>query len=451
MVRLLILGLTAWLALGSAMAASPATTGDRAERAEILSQRQRAVVRDAWLEERLDQLLPQIMREAGIDMWVIIARENNEDPVAKTMLPAKWMGARRRTILVFADNGDSVSRYAVARYPVGTMFPSAWNPEEQPDQWARLVELIEEADPQSIALNTSSMFRLADGLTQQQYTEFMAALPRRYRRRVVSGEQLATDWLQTRIPAEINVFSGIVRIAHDVISEAFSRAVVTPGETTTEDVEWWMHDKLTALGLSTWFHPSVSIQRPTASDSGKWPARLKTEDTIVPGDLLHVDFGITYLGLNTDTQQHAYVLRPGETEAPQGLVNGIAAANRATDHLTSSFRTGLSSNQILGLAREAAIADGLRPSFYSHGIGYHGHGAGSGIGWWDNQSTEHPMGHLPLRAMTAWAIELNTTEPVPEWGGQDVVFKVEEDAFFDGNTVTFMDGRQTNLYLIQSD
>ncbi|MEM1381502.1 MAG: M24 family metallopeptidase [Pseudomonadota bacterium] len=412
--------------------------------------KERAAVRDAWLEERLDNLMPQLMDEAEIDLWVLIAREYNEDPVVKTMLPATWLNARRRTILLFARTETGVARYAVARYPVGTLFPSAWDPETQPDQWARLAELIAEHDPAKIAINTSSLFGLADGMAYRQHKEFMAALPRRYRRRVVSGERLAINWLQTRSASEMAVFPGIVRIAHDIIETAFSRQVITPGETTTEDVEWWMRDRLTALGLGTWFHPSVSVQRQELGVADNWPATLGEEQVIRPGDLVHVDFGVTYLGMNTDTQQHAYILTPGETDAPQGLKTGIAAMNRATDHLTSCFEVGVSSNAVLGCALDAARADGLRPTYYSHGIGYHGHGAGSGIGWWDDQSTEHPSGFLPLRPMTAWAIELNNVASVPEWGGQDVVFKAEEDAFFDGTSVRYMDGRQTRLHLIPS-
>lgn len=439
------------LAAGTAAHGEGATTGERAERPRILSMQERAEQRDAWLAERLDALIPTLMRERGIDMWIMVAREYNEDPVVETMLPARWISARRRTILVFHDNGETVERFTVARYPMGDLFPSAWEPEKQPDQWARLAELIEERDPGTIGLNTSSLEALADGMSHTQYTEFMAALPRKHKKRVVSAEALALDWLETRVPSEMGVYPGIVRIAHDIIDEAFSNMVIEPGITTADDVRWWMRDKVNALGMKVWFHPSVQIQRPnqyTPTGSGQ---SLPSADVIQPGDLLWVDFGITYLGLNTDTQQHAYVLKPGETEAPQGLRDGLVALNRTTDHLTSSFEVGLTSNEVLGKAREAALADGLRPSFYSHGIGYHGHGGGSPIGWWDDQGTDHPQGMRKLRADTAWSIELNTTVTVPEWDDQDVEFRAEEDAYFDGETVRYLDGRQTKLHLISSD
>ncbi|NNU17245.1 aminopeptidase P family protein [Parvularcula sp. ZS-1/3] len=443
---LMALGLASAPAFGEG-----ATTGERAERPRILSMQERAEQRDAWLAERLDALIPTLMRERGIDMWIMVAREYNEDPVVETMLPARWISARRRTILVFHDDGKRVERLTVARYPMGELFPSAWVPEEQPDQWARLAEIIAERDPETIGLNTSSLEALADGMSHTQYTELVEALPKKYNKRVVSAEALALDWLETRVPSEMAVYPGVVRIAHDIIDEAFSSRVIEPGVTTADDVRWWMRDKVNALGMKVWFHPSVQIQRPnqyTPTGSGQ---SLPSGDVIQPGDLLWVDFGITYLGLNTDTQQHAYVLKPGETEAPKGLRDGLAALNRTTDHLTDSFEVGLTSNEVLGKAREAALADGLRPSFYSHGIGYHGHGGGSPIGWWDDQGTDHPQGMRKMRADTAWSIELNTTVTVPEWDGQDVEFRAEEDAYFDGETVRYLDGRQTKLHLITSD
>lgn len=416
---------------------------------EILSMRERAAVRDAWLIERLDTVIPQVMRREGADMWVLIAREYNEDPVVTTMLPATWLRARRRTVLVFFDTGEGpVERLAVSRYPVGDAFPAAWVPEEQPDQWARLSEIVAERDPKRIVVNVSEQFGLADGTSHQQYEEFIAALPRKYRGRVDGSEDLAIGWLETRIPAEMEVYPSIVRIAHSILAEALSEKVITPGETTTEDVSWWLRERVRDLNLITWFHPSVSVARQANDDASVSMAALKEDKVIRPGDLLHVDFGITYLGLNTDTQHHAYVLKEGESDAPQGLKDGLAAANQVQDFLTESYEAGASSNEILAAARAKSIAAGLRPSIYSHPLGFHGHGAGSPIGWWDNQGPDHPKGYRALQPGTAWSIELNATHSVPEWGGEDVMFKLEEDAFFDGETVTYLDGRQTELHLI---
>ncbi len=239
----------------------------------------------------------------------------------------------------------------------------------------------------------------------------------------------------------MQVYPQLLGITHAIIAEAFSPAVITPGKTTANDVRWWLREKVSSLGMQVWFHPSLSIFRAGQA------APLQEDEIIRPGDMLWTDFGITYLGLNSDVQELAYVLKPGETDAPKGLRDGLAAANRVQDALTSSFRAGLTGNQILAAARAKAIAAGLKPSIYSHPIGFHGHGAGSSIGFWDNQNAD-PRGEHPLRPDTAWSIELMTKATVPEWNGQEIDFRQEQNAFFDGRTVRYLDGRQTSLHLI---
>ncbi|MEC8714603.1 MAG: M24 family metallopeptidase [Pseudomonadota bacterium] len=412
----------------------------------LLPMRERAEVIDAVLAERLETVVPAIMREQGIAMWVLMAREYFEEPVVATMLDAQSMHARRRTILIFHDPGEgqAIERLTVSRYGLGGLFEPAWDPEKQPDQWQAVADIIARRDPATIAINTSDLAAFGDGMTLSQYRLLTAALSPEYRERIVSGETLATRWLETRTPAEIALYPGIVRIAHALIARAFSRAVITPGATTAADVEWWYRETLAAQGLTPWFHPSVGIQREGAD------GMLRGNTVIEPGDLLWTDFGITYLRLNTDTQHLAYVLKPGETEAPAGLRAGLAATNRVQDALLDSFEAGLTGNAILARARSRAIAEGLDPSIYSHPIGLHGHGAGTPIGFWDNQHGD-PRGEYILQPDTAWSIELTSYSAVPEWGGQVVDFRSEEDAFFDGKTVRFLDGRQIELTLIPSD
>ncbi len=411
----------------------------------ILSPRERAALENRILAERLDTIVPAIMREEGIDLWLLVAREYFEEPVVASMLDAENMHARRRTILIFHDpgNGQPVERLTVSRYGLGGLFAPAWNPEEQPDQWQAVAALIAARDPAKIAINSSDLTQFGDGMTLSQYDKFMSALAPHLHERVVSGENLAVRWLETRIPAELELYPTIVRIAHAVIGEAFSRKVITPGVTTAQQVQWWYRDRLLGLGLAPWFHPSVAIQRQGAE------GMLDGDTVIMPGDLLWTDFGITYLRLNTDTQHLAYVLKPGETEAPAGLRQGLANSNKVQDILTRHFKVGRSGNEVLALARAEAIAAGLDPSIYTHPIGNHGHGAGPAIGFWDNQE-EDPRGSGPVRANTAWSIELTSYANVPEWGGQRVDFRTEEDAFFDGTSVRYIDGRQTEITLIPS-
>ena len=430
----------------AAMLATPAL-GQGAPRPAmppILPLRERAEVVDRILKERLDTIAPAIMRERGVDMWVLVSRENYEEPVLASMLDARSMAARRRTILVFFDpgGGKPVERLTVSRYGLGGLFASAWVPEKQPDQWQRLAELIAERNPKRIAINVSPRSAYADGMTVSAYEEMMAALPAPLRTRVVRDEAIGIRWLETRTPSEVALYPGIVRIAHAILAEGLSNVAVTPGKTTTDDLVWWYRERIAALGLETWFHPSVAVSRRGVDRT------LDGETVIEKGDLIWTDFGIRYLRLTTDTQQNAYVLRDGETEAPKGLRDGLAASNRVQDALTASFRVGDSGNAVLARARAAAIAQGLTPSIYSHPLGTHGHGAGPAIGFWDNQAPD-PRGADPVHPNTAWSIELSATHPVPEWGGQKIGFKTEEDAFFDGRAVRYLDGRQTELFLIR--
>lgn len=446
--RKLIYGLSA----AAILAGSPATAQEPAqgevsmspEIPEILTLHERAAIEDAWLGERLDTVVPALMRENEIDMWVLVAREYLEDPVVDTMLNSTSLHARRRTILVFHDPGEGqeVERLTVSRYGLGGFFESAWNPEEQGhDQWARFAEIVAERDPQKIALNISSVNAFADGLTSSQYTDLAEALDPKYRDRIVSGFDLSIGWLETRIPAEMEYYGHIVRVAHSIIGEAFSTKVIEPGVTTTDDVVWFTRQKTADLGIDSWFHNSVHIFREGEDEE------LMGDAVIQKGDLLWIDLGIVYMGLSTDTQHLAYVLKDGETDAPEGIKAGLRASNGVQDALTSSFETGLTGNEILEIARKKAIDAGLEPSIYSHPIGYHGHGAGTSIGFWDNQGPTE-KGEYRLRANTAWSIELYAKEAVPEWGGQEITFRTEEDAFFDGETVTYIDGRQIKLHLI---
>jgi len=411
----------------------------------LLSARERAETENRILAARLDTLIPAIMRAEGIDLWLLVAREYFEEPVVASMLEAESMHARRRTILIFHDpgSGKPVERFTVSRYGLGDLFAPVWDPAKQPDQWQAAADLIAARSPAKIAVNISDLNQFADGMTVSQYDKLTAALPPALRQRLVSGAGLAIRWLETRTPAEMELYPAIERTAHAVIAEAFSRKVITPGVTTAEQVQWWYRDRLLQLGLDAWFHPSIGIQRRGVK------GMLEGAEVIQPGDLLWTDFGITYLRLNTDTQHLAYVLKPGETEAPAGLRQGLVNSNTLQDILRRQFAAGRSGNEALALARAEAKAAGLDPSIYSHPIGLHGHAAGPSIGFWDNQNAD-PRGSAPLRANTAWSIELTTYAAVPEWDGQRVDFRAEENAYFDGQTLRFIDGRQTALTLIPS-
>ncbi len=415
----------------------------------VLPLRAQGELHDEWLSTRLSTVVSDLMKRTGIDCWVLVAREYNEDPVVKTMLPATWLNARRRTILVFTAFG--AERVAIARYAVGSAFPAAWSPEDQSDQWERVAEYLTEKNPQRIAINRSNTFSLADGLTASEHEHLNSTLPQHLLDRFEPGEDLAIGWLETRTPDEMQQYPGICRRAHGFLERALSSEVVTPGKTTTLDVEWWLRQEVAASGFDSWFHPTVSAQRDKRAGDLQHLASRPGEETTVAGGLVHIDFGIVHLGLHTDQQQHAYVLKPGETTAPEGLVAGLAAGNRLQDLLMAEFRTGRSGNQILAAARTRARDEGLAATIYSHPIGVHGHGAGPTIGLWDQQQGVAGTGDYPLWPDTAYSIELSVAVDIPEWGGQSIRILLEEDAFFDGDCIEFMDGRQTDFWLIEGD
>lgn len=419
----------------------------------VLSMEDRAAVINELLEDRVLNLLPQLMAETGMDCWVLISREYNEDPIIKTFLPAEWLAARRRTMLLVhkpLTDSDSLGLYAIARYDVGSLFKRSWEKEEEPDQWKRLADLLKELNPNKIAINYSTTFGLADGIVstdRQLFTDYLKKA--NLDQKIVSAEPLAIAWLETRTEREMAVYKHIMQIAHHIISEGFSEKVITTGVTTTSDVEWWYRDRIRQLGLVAWFHPTVDVQRedPNLGETRPNFSKRPGVDIIMPGDLLHVDFGITYLRFNTDTQQLAYVLRAGEFEAPAYLQKALESGNAVQDHLTSKFATGKSGNTILAEALESGKKAGLKPWIYTHPIGYHGHAAGPAIGMWDAQGGVPGTGDYKLRPNTAYSIELNNTIYVKEWN-KDVRILLEEDAFFDGEKVIYINGRERKLMII---
>ncbi|WP_421830376.1 M24 family metallopeptidase [Larkinella sp.] len=442
--RLLSLFLLLFSACGlAAQPLSPST---------ILNERERARVVDEILEDRFNNLLPQLMRREGIDMWVIISREYNEDPVLKTMLPSTWLSARRRTIMVFFDQGGDkgVEKLAIARYDVGNLLKGAWDIDVRPNQWEALVKIIQDRKPKKIGLNFSKNYAHADGLTFTEHGEFLEKLPAEDQKKLVSAEKLSVGWLETRTEKEMAIYPLICRLSHQIIQEGFSEQVIQPGVTTTEDVVWWFRQRITELGLETWFHPTVDVQgsgSPKDFDHLKTFSKRPSGQVIMPGDLLHVDFGITYLRLNTDQQQHAYILRPGETEVPEVLRKAFQQGNRLQDILTERYKAGKTGNQLLLEALEQAKKEGIRGTIYTHPIGVHGHAAGPTIGMWDQQKGVPGSGDYPLYANTAYSIELNAAVDVPEWK-KTVRIMLEEDGFFDGQNFRYIDGRQTEIFTI---
>jgi len=415
---------------------------------DILSLKERARVIEEIQKDRFDNLLPKLMEETGIDMWVIITREYNEDPIIKTLLPPTWLNARRRTILAFYYDKDekNLEKVAIARYSFGKNIPSIWNKDEEPDQMKALVKFIEEKNPNKIGLNYSDHFALADGIVKTDYELLLDNMSNSLSKKVVSAEELAVRWIETRTEKEMIIYDQLVEITHGIINEAFSTKVITPGVTTTNDVVWWMREKVKKLGLKTWFHPTIDVQRNEVSDLYAFDGESKF-DIILPGDLIHCDFGISYLTLNTDCQELAYVLKPDETEAPDYLVKALDEGNRVQDIFTDLFEHKKTGNQILKEALEQGRKEGFRPQIYTHPLGTFGHSAGTTLGMWDSQGGVPFTGDFPMNYNTVYAIELNTKVFIEEWN-KDIRVMLEEAGVFEEKGFRYVNGRQTELILV---
>jgi hypothetical protein len=422
---------------------------DSADGFRVLSSRERIEPENRMVRERLETLLPQLMSESGLDMWLVINREYAEDPVYFTLVPQPSFAARRTTMLVFARKPDgSLERLSVNRYPLGEPYESAWAGGDLDAQWKALAEVIVKRDPKRIGINVSREWPVADGLTGALRDRLREVLPPAYAQRLVPAESLVVRWLETRTASELAVYPQIVAIARGVIAEAFSTRVITPGVTTTQDVAWYIRARFESLGLPIWFFPDVNRQRQGINCTADMPF-CGGSGVIEPGDVLHTDVGICYLKLCTDTQEMGYVPRLGEAGVPAGLEAAMRTGNRWQDLLTSQFAQGRSGNEVLARTLEAARKAGIQSSVYTHPLGMFGHAPGPTIGMWDNQGPTPGQGDWPLHPNTVYAIEGNVKVAVPEWGGQIVQMKLEQDAVFDGERVTYLAGRQTSWHVVR--
>ena len=411
----------------------------------------RPEIQNRLLEERLDSLLPRLMRETGVDMWLVIAREYNDDPVFLSLVPKPRFTARRTTMLVFFDRGDAgIERLTVSRYPLGAMYEAAWEGGDLDAQWERLVEVIAERDPQTIAVNTSDTWPVADGISHSLYSKLAGSLSPELKTRLQSSERLVVRWMETRTGGEVEVWQRAVAIARETIARAFSSEVITPGVTTVGDVSWFIRTRFEEEGLEPWFHPDVNRQWQGAdfAENAPFLGDGSRDGIIRRGDVLHTDVGLCYLGLCTDTQEMGYVLKLGESEPPEGLRQAMRTGNQWQDALTAEFVTGRTGNEILAAAQDSLEKLGIQHAIYTHPLGVYGHAPGPTIGMWDNQGPTIGRGDWPLYPMTGYAIEGNVVVRVPEWNNQHVQMKLEQSALFDGNTVHYLAERQKALHVV---
>ena len=414
----------------------------------ILPPQDRARIWNEWLAWRLEHILPEVMRREKIDLWLVINREYNEDPVYLTLMPEPTLSARRCSILMFHDRGPDkgLERLSGSPFTDERWYQPTWK-DKKTLQFDNLARVIKGLNPRRIGIDISPTWAFGDGLSAHFHEALIKALGPELASRLVSAEKVCLGWLERRSPQELSVYRHIGGIAHDLIAEFFSSRVIVPDVTTAEEVEWWIRQRITGLGLETWFQPSIDIIR-----SKKDAARAADRSVIRRGDLLHCDLGIKYLGLCTDMQWHAYVLREGEMAAPLGFKEALKRANGVAEVFMAEFKAGRTGYEIMTSAMSKASAAGLRPLLYTHPLGFHGHAAGCEIE--ARPPEQAPEGsrawmEYPLFADTVYAIEFSSTTSVPEWDGQDVAISFEETAAFRADGCRFLDGHQVELILIR--
>ena len=429
--------------------------------------REQATMQQEWLKKRLDTFLPALMRKHGADMWVVPMREYNEDPVFSAITAPETFAARRRTIYVFFDKCAAtaapaapacVERIALGGSSQGGVFEARRSMKKAAgdvgrgqqaelwgdEQWQALKTVIEERDPRIIAINRSTVFAFSDGLSSGELHGMSAALGEKWTARMRNAEALPLELIAVRLPEEEAFFRRMQELVWSMTQEMFSSRQITPGKTRTSDLVWWWRQRVNDLGLDTWFQPSVSVQR-----QGATAEKLGDDPVIQPGDVLHCDVGITVARLNTDTQHNAYVLKPGETDAPAGLRQALANANALQDIVMDEIRPERSGNEILAASLARMREKKIDGTVYSHPIGLHGHGAGPLIGLWDYQEGVPGRGDAKVIPSMWWSIELQATTPVAEWNNQPVRMAQEEDAIIgaDGK-IRWALRRQDKLFLI---
>jgi len=444
------------------LSAHPLTRSSAQER-PFGTLREQAARRQSWLQYRLDSILPGLMRRHDVQTWLVICREYNEDPVFFSIVSPTTFACRRRTIYVFHDRGGGqpLERLALGGSSQGGLYQAVRDTTVAVQtaavagrggellgagQWALLRRLLEERQPRNIAIDISDVHAFSDGLSVADYEALREALGPELMARVKRAELLPLDYIALRAPGMEPAYRDMQQLVWEIISRAFSREVITPGVTTTEDVVWWTRQRLADLGLTTWFQTTVDVQRRGVDD----PSTLGPSPVIMRGDVLHIDFGLSAMGLKTDTQHMGYVLRQGEREVPAGLRAALASSNRLQDIVMEEIRPGRTGNAILASSLERMRAAGITGTVYTHPIGDHGHGAGATIGLWDRQEGVPGRGDVPVLANTWYSIELEARTAVPEWGGQVVKSSQEEDAIVgpDGRT-TWALRRQAEWHVVR--
>lgn len=413
------------------------------------SERERAALHDRIVLTKLDTVLGPAMRGNNIDMWIVLTREYNVDPVFPFVTPdGTYPGGRNA--YVFIDAGGARPQRIVIgshQWKQGAPFFDRVIAARGADVGKEIRKLAEQHQPKRIAINMADQTSAADGLTATMKEYLVEALGPEFSRRLVSAERLVIDYLDTRLPEEEALFREAAELTRKIWEEAFTRKVITPGKTTVGDVLWFIRQRCADHNVGIWFRPDIRVQR---RGMPFHPGEVPPDDFVIePGDILHLDFGIIYLDFHTDYQKHFYVLRGGETDVPAGLKRALENTNRLQDILLSEMKPGRTGEEVYTASVERAKAAGLQAMIYSHSIGNFGHFVGTAIGSFTTGPTRGLRGQLPLRLGSYTSIELNTKTAVPEWDGQEVFIMMEDDAALTPDGMKWFVSRQTDWYVVR--
>ncbi|HWR37272.1 MAG TPA: M24 family metallopeptidase [Clostridia bacterium] len=425
---------------------------DAAERqpSKLLPLSQQIAMRESWLPKRYEMLL-QMMRTRGIDMFIVLNEEFHNDPLTEFIAPPRpYVG--NRDIFAFLDTGkEGLKKVAVVRFGDENLRPFFEISEEDKPAERVLAELYAKYRPKRIALSIGGKRGVTRSLTHDSYQFLSAAMGSEATSRFVSAEDLIEEYLDTRIPEEMAPYNDVLYLTDLLTRRALSNEVIVPGKTTVGDIRRWLYDQLWAHGVTTWFQPDIRVQRkdvPNETSHG-FLAVAKEATVIQPGDVLHVDFGITYMGLNTDWQKMAYVLRKGERRAPAGLERALHNTNMLQDVLMlRASRPGRPAGEVYNVTMEEMKQKGIEAKIYSHPLGNQGHGLGASIDFRASQTKDSSADAKRLRKGSYISIELNTQTAVPEWGGQKVYMMEEDPAYLTDSGWKFFCPRQERLYLV---
>ncbi|KIJ56980.1 hypothetical protein M422DRAFT_40543 [Sphaerobolus stellatus SS14] len=399
------------------------------------SLRKQAEILDGWTTKRV-QNVPEIMKKNGVDVWLMSQREYAEDTVFWSVKPAVSFAARRRTVYLFHTNTTS----AVPN-------PIVWI-DNTPSVWSSLRDTLTSLNPTAIALNIDPDFAFADGLHAGELERIKEQLGEEWMKKTVRRPMLAIEFVARRIDEQLEYYKMLMGMAWRMVNEAFSERTVEVGVTTAEDLSWWFRDQMQALNLSTWFMTGVSIIRAPSADSEP----PTSSSVIIEGDMLHVDFGFTLLGLNTDTQHLGYVLRAseGETDVPEGLKEGLRKSNRMQEIVRANMEPGKTGNDVLTECLKNMDEESIEGKVYSHPIGDRGHAAGSLIGMTNLPHNVPVLGDIPILPKTYYSVELLARHFVPEWN-TTVEFMQEEDVHWSDETQgwEWVFGRQEKFHLVR--